>query len=184
MIVGALGEHGGTNMSTSQSMNALDGNLSAAIAAQGPPPVRPLDAASVNRGLAHLRLAFGAEGFSGAMIYSQNCYDALSHAFSWARLDQCGAFDMLAARSIAEADAPGNEESYFEGETAAGRYLAAATGAGEDSGQADQRLAEIQARARRGRAVGAAPPLADVEANLATAADPSGDNEIGMTRDE
>jgi len=126
------------------------------VAAQGPPPVEPLSAASVTRGISHLRAAFGAEGFSGAMVYSQNCYDALAHHFSWSKLDQCGAFDALAARSTADADMTGleNEASWFQSETAAGRYLAAATGAGEPADEADRRFSDIQTRAGRSRTVG------------------------------
>jgi hypothetical protein len=52
--------------------------------------IASLDAPSVRKAKRHLDAVIGAEGLSGAMIYSQNCYDALSRAFSWAKLDQCG----------------------------------------------------------------------------------------------
>jgi hypothetical protein len=131
--------------------NLMNENVSAAIAAQSPAPVEPLNRASVDRGVAHLRVAVGAEGFPGAMIYSQNCYDALSRQFSWAKLDVCGAFDMLAVRSTPDTETSGldNETRYFESETAAGRYLAAATGAGEDVAKADTRLSQLQSRVAR-----------------------------------
>lgn len=152
----------GTSSSDANTSNpaAVEQNLSAAVAAQSPPPVEPLNASSVGRGLTHLRLAQRAEGFSGAMIYSQNCYDALSRKFSWAKLDTCGAFDMLTVRSLPDADVSGldKEVSYFEAETAAGRYLAAATGAGESTDDADKRLSKLQARVVKAPALIKPPP--------------------------
>jgi hypothetical protein len=137
----------------------VDGNVSNAIAAQPPPPPQPLSAPAVTRGTTHLRAAVTAEGFSGAMIYSQNCYDALAHQFTWAKLDTCGGFDMLAVRSIAEADTANlaNEAGYFQSEAAAGRYLAAATAAGEPAREADMRLSDLQTRVRRSALVGSRP---------------------------
>ena len=152
---------GGTTSNTMvNELAAINANMSSAIAAQTPSPPEPLSAASVTRGIGHLRLAVGVEGFSGAMIYSQNCYDALTHEFSWAKLDACGAFDMLAVRSMPEADTGdlASEVTYFESETAAGRYLAAATGAGEAAPEADQRLSQLQARIARTRTAGRTPP--------------------------
>jgi len=160
----------------------VDTNVSNGIAAQAPPPVQPLSMPAATRGIAHLRLAVTAEGFPGAMIYSQNCYDALAHHFSWAKLDTCGAFDMLAARSIADADtsALANEAGYFQSEAAAGRYLAAATAAGEAAGEADRRLSQLQARAARGPVAGRrAPAPAD---NTTDAA--GRDNQLNLQFDE
>jgi hypothetical protein len=132
----------------SSSRREVEQNLTAAVAAQSPPPVQRLDHASVALGIKHLRLAERAEGLSGAMIYSQNCYDALGRHFTWARLDICGAADLLAVRSLPETDTAGleNELTYFDSETAAGRYLAAATGAGEGAGEADKRLGQLQGK--------------------------------------
>src|SRR4051812_21645772 len=62
---------------TGNSASFVDSNVSNGIAAQTPPPLQPLSAAAVNRGVAHFRLVVSAEGLSGAMIYSQNCYDSL-----------------------------------------------------------------------------------------------------------
>lgn len=142
------------NSNALEAMNTANADMSNSIAAQTPPPVEPLNAASVSRGGAHYRTAFAAEAFPGAMIYSQNCYDALSREFTWAKLDQCGGFDMLAVRAIDVADmsVPTSERDYFQSEAAAGRYLAAATGAGEPATDADQRLSQLQARAARERA--------------------------------
>jgi hypothetical protein len=84
------------------------------------------------------------------MVYSQNCYDALGRAFTWRKLDRCGGFDMLAVRAIDDAAAPpAGERDYFQSEAAAGRYLAAATSAGEPAEEADLRLSQLQARTAR-----------------------------------
>jgi hypothetical protein len=155
------GNRAGDN-SASSAYNSANADMSNAIAAQTPPPVEPLNAASVTRGTTHLRTAVTAEGFSGAMIYSQNCYDALTRAFTWAKLDTCGAFDLLAVRSIARADTAGinSEASWFQSEAAAGRYLAAATGAGQPGAQADTRLSHLQARIARAHTAGRPVPAA------------------------
>lgn len=165
LVVSGLGNCSSSNNgANSAAANFLDENVSAGIAAQTPPPPQPLSAVGVSRGMAHLRLAAAAEGFAGAMVYSQNCYDALGHQFTWAKLDTCGAFDMLAVRSMANADTSAltSEIAYFQSETAAGRYLAAATGAGEPAAEADGRLSQLQARAARARTAGPRPtPVAE-----------------------
>jgi hypothetical protein len=162
LLVSALGQC--SRRSIDNTAAFVDGNVSNAIAVQPPPPPQPLNAQAVTRGTAHLRLAVNAEGFSGAMIYSQNCYDALANQFTWAKLDSCGGFDMLAVRSIANADTTGldNEAGYFQSEAAAGRFLAAATAAGEPAGEADTRLSDLQTRVRRVPTAGRRPePEAD-----------------------
>ena len=82
------------------------------------------------------------------MIYSQNCYDALGRAFSWAKPDLCGGVDMLAVNAADAADTEGlsTEVEYFGSEAAAGRYLAVAIKAGEEAGEADKRLDALQRR--------------------------------------
>lgn len=165
--IGAIGKCSTQNPATN-STAFVDGNVSNGIAAQAPPPPEPLSVAAANRGMALVRMAVTAEGFPGAMIYSQNCYDALGRRFSWAKLDMCGAADMLAARSIADVDTStiASEAGYFQSEAAAGRYLAAATAAGEPTDQADQRLSQLQQRAARERVTGRpAPPPADDASN-------------------
>lgn len=158
---------------SSRPERMVDTNMSASIAAQNPPPApAALDQSSIRSGVAHLRIAFEAEGFSGAMIYSQNCYDALGRQFSWTQLDRCGAFDVLAARSIETAE-PGDlatETDYFQSEAVAGRYLAAATGAGQEPSAADNRLANLQDRVGGQRMVGVA---TTAEASNAIPADAS-----------
>jgi hypothetical protein len=166
ILAGQCSSNGGDTAARDSGL--MDANISAAVEAQGTPPVvAPLSSAGVTRGTSHLRLAFEAEGFPGAMIYSQNCYDALSRKFSWEKLDSCGAFDMLAVPAVIDADITGlqREPAYFESEAAAGRYLAAATGAGEEAPRADQRLADIQAKVARLRPLIEASPAEDDEAN-------------------
>jgi hypothetical protein len=121
------------------------------ISAQDKAPPEPLNAKSVRKGAADYRLAAAAEGLSGAMIYSQNCYDALASNFSWTKLDSCGAFDMMTVKFMPEdtETALDKETAYFADETAAGRYLKAATSAGEPADEADSRLADLQARTAR-----------------------------------
>lgn len=152
LLVGQCSENSGTS-DVSALMNASNAEMGNAIAAQGPPPVQPLSEVNVRKGLSHLRLAVSAEGFSGAMIYSQNCYDALTREFTWAKLDQCGGADMLAVRSIEDIDASelSSEAAYFQSEAAAGRYLAAATGAGQPPAEADTRLSQLESRAAKAR---------------------------------
>ncbi|MEA2885144.1 MAG: hypothetical protein QOH32_4400 [Bradyrhizobium sp.] len=150
LIVGKCSSNTTSNTADLSASNMAAENISSAVAAQGPPPVQPLSEPAVKEGLAQLRLAEKAESLSGAMIYSENCYDALSHQFSWSKLDSCGAADMLAVRTLPELDLSSldSEAKYFESEAAAGRYLAAATGAGEAADEADRRLSQLQARVK------------------------------------
>jgi hypothetical protein len=177
-IIAVIGQCSTRNHVTDNSATAANfaTDMSNAVAAQGPPAApEPLNAASISRGAAHLRTAFAAEGFSGAMIYSQNCYDALARQFAWAKLDQCGAFDALTARSIADADMTGldNEIGWFQSETAAQRYLAAAIGAGQPAAEADRRLSDLQSRVEHSRTVGRrpAPPSRDIGNTMNSAID-------------
>jgi hypothetical protein len=105
-----------------------------------------LQPGSAQRGHAHFRLVTQIEGLTGARIYSENCYAALARNFSWNKLDQCGAADLAASRLAASAfsDASAPDLSHFEPETAAARYLSAATGAGASAEVADQRLSALQ----------------------------------------
>ena len=110
--------------------------------------VKPFAPGEVTRAARHLRMAMANEGFSGAMIYSQSCYDGLSQRFSWSQLDRCGAFDLLAVR-LGDRDQVQdltNELEYFSPEPAAARYLALATKAGEQPESADLRLEALRAR--------------------------------------
>ncbi|QDZ06379.1 hypothetical protein FPZ24_01910 [Sphingomonas panacisoli] len=147
-VLASLGKCSHTASSNAAApMNSVSDTLANSISAQDLPPVQPLSKAAVRRGIGHYRVAFTAEGLSGAMIYSQNCYDALARTFSWAKVDSCGAFDMMTIKSMPEEDQPdlSKEISYFDEETAAGRYLKAVTSAGETTDGADKRLSDLQA---------------------------------------
>lgn len=134
-------------------MNAADAVEPILTPAQQPGSVgapQPLDAHAIARAVAQEGAVVSAQGLAGAMIFSQNCYDALGRAFSWSKLDECGGFDAAAAGQLTDDDAAtfAKEAAYFDAETAAGRYLAAATGAGEEDGEEDQRWATLQAKVR------------------------------------
>jgi len=140
-------DQGTSGAASSEASNAAQQAIGSAIAAQAPPSVEPLNFVSVKKAGVHLK-AVQIEGLPGEMIYSQNCYDALSRQFSWSKLDACGAFDMGAVQALGDDEAAGNEKEveWFQSETAAGRYLKAAVSAGEDADEADVRLSDLQAR--------------------------------------
>lgn len=137
--------------------------LTSAVAAQTPPAVQPLSSPAVREGLAEMGKAFASEGLSGSMIYSQNCYDALSHAFSWRLLDTCGTADLKGVASVPEDEVSGMEKeiAYFQSEVAAARYLGATTGAGASAEDADTRLGEIQQRLPQAKRTSADDPDID-----------------------
>ncbi len=120
---------------------------SEAIASAAPPAVEPLATLSIKAAAKDFKAVYSAEGLAGAMIFSQNCFEGLAHEFSWARLDECGAFDAMAVQKLdADPTSSSSEAAYFDQETAAGRYLAAVTSAGEAADAADQRLEELQTK--------------------------------------
>jgi len=126
--------------------------IATALATDTIPPVQALSAAAVRKGVRHLGLAM-SEGLPGEMIYSQNCYDALTRHFTWAKLDICGAFDIAAANELGDNEAKAFEAeiAWFQSEAAAGRYLKAATAAGELADEADTRLDTLQTRVAKVR---------------------------------
>src|SRR3546814_20646650 len=106
----------------------------------------PLSSKRARTGASELMLAVDAEGLSGAMIYSENCYDALSHKFDWSKIDTCGAFYQAAVHAEDMTDLTGlsMEASYFQSEVAAGRYSASATADGAWWQGAERRTTELQ----------------------------------------
>lgn len=143
---------GTSNGAVTEENNTAQRAIGTAIAAQVPPEVAALSLTSIKKGEAHLKAALVA-GLPGEMIYSQNCYDALSRQFSWKKLDVCGAFDLAAVQALGDDEAPGfeKEAAWFQSEAAAGRYLKAAVSAGEDSSEADVRLNDLEARVSKVR---------------------------------
>lgn len=120
-------------------MNATDSDEIA------PPP--PANKAAAMRAARHLRLALDAEGFAGAMIYSQNCFASVRRSFSWDKLDQCGAFDALAVLGAGESLIFGAEKSYFDDAAANQRFLAAAVVAGTTQLAQEEHLAVVKVAA-------------------------------------
>lgn len=126
------------------------------VVTPGPPPpipvpavvqtaatVEPLSRAEVAAGARALASMRAADGWSGAMIYSRNCYASLERRFAWNDLDRCGGFDASAAGLLDDATISDEAATWFESETAAGRYLAAAMKAGGTPADADVRWSKV-----------------------------------------
>lgn len=141
----------------------------ALVATDTPAPavVDPLSTTSARRAEAHLQAATNLEGLAGGRIYSENCYAALTRSFSWAKLDQCGGFD-IGAVHLADGGTDGSaaDVAYFGSEAAATRYLQAAVSAGAAPELGDERLASLQAAMVRLR--GKARPTPALEEASAT----------------
>jgi hypothetical protein len=146
-VVFVISQCSGKSSNTPAAQNEIAQQaITSAIQAQSAQTVEPLGRSNVRIGIAHLKLAARAEELAGEMIYSQNCYDALGRHFTWAKLDQCGAFDMGASQSLGDDSALSTDKEalWFQSEVAAGRYLKAAIAAGEEAGKADIRLNDLQ----------------------------------------
>lgn len=102
-----------------------------------------VNAASVDRAARHLKLALDSEGFPGAMIYSQNCFQSLSRQFSWAKLDQCEAFDALAQLAISQSQMIGPEATYLGKAEVEGRFTKAASDRQGEPGSIENHLSEL-----------------------------------------
>jgi len=143
-----------TSATTTTSSNSAVGleDAEASLSAAAPAPPTPLDISAAQRGYAQFRRlsTLGADG--SAQIYSRNCYDALGKAFDWHQLDRCGGFDALASRWTDEGDNVDSDAlTYFQSETAATRYLQAASANGLPATDADQRWAKLQVMAQKAR---------------------------------
>lgn len=146
LVIGALSQCSEKPKSDEQvAATAFSNTTGNAIATQSPIPIETVDRRSAKKAQRDWKVVSATEGLSGAMVYSQNCFEALTHQFSWERVDICGAFDLLVISRMDDTgqDTP-SEAAYFDNETAAGRYLAAVTGAGEEAAKADLRLEVIQ----------------------------------------
>ena len=148
LVIGKCSSSGGSNSSPAiEEVGNAQETLATAVSAQTPPALETLSASAVKRGASRVALTT-REGLAGEMIYSQNCYDTVGHAFTWRKLDECGGFDIEASLALGD-DEPANastEVAWFDVEAAAGRYLKAAVAAGQDTDAADQRLATLQAQ--------------------------------------
>lgn len=115
------------------------------------PVIEELSPDDVRTGFSHFASVGLASVTGGAQIYSTNCYAGVAKTFKWSMLDRCGGFDLAAVR-MTERDSNYFEESelsYFESETSAGRYIAAAAKGSLVSEAADLRFAELQAMSKK-----------------------------------
>lgn len=142
-----------STLSDNSSSDVSSVNADASQAANATTPVSPLDPGAVRRGVANFGLVDSAGFEGGFKIYSENCYEALAKEFAWRRLDRCGGFDTAAVRAADNGSSTftADEITYFDSETAAGRYLAAAAAAGEEPGEADLRYSQLGVRALKAR---------------------------------
>ena len=105
----------------------------------------PLNKIAVKRGQTQMKLVAGLDLSGAAKIFSQNCYDALSRKFDWHQLDRCGGFDATAGRWTEDHIAVTTAEAdWFQSESAAARYLSAATSNGLPPSEADNRWEAIE----------------------------------------
>lgn len=172
----------GASSSATDSAATSPEAVATAIATQSPPPVAALDKASVRKGARDVGIA-AKEGLAGEMIYSQNCYDALGHSFSWKKLDQCGAFDISASDALGDQYEPGatKEVEWFQSETVAGRYLKAAIAAGQGPDAADSRLDDLKAGVSTARPKASKPKT---EVPIAGRSDPNASESDGVEQEQ
>ena len=129
------------------------------VAAAALEPPSPLDMSAVKRGYGQWRLVAKVKLADSSEVYSRNCYEALEKTFDWHQLDRCGGFDALATRWVDESTSSTDAElTYFQTETTATRYLAAATAHGLPADQADLRWATLEAVVKAVKLPSAAAP--------------------------
>jgi hypothetical protein len=141
-------------------------------------PMAEVAPSDMERAARHAGLAVGAEGTSGAMIYSVNCYAAVKRRYSQGKLDQCGAFDLLAARMTSDPVEFPVEAEYFQPEAGAGRYTDNAAAAGASPEIMAERFAKLKALSDDLVLVPVTPPPAVVDID-ATDAMPEASDHIG-----
>ena len=135
----------GQNPTTEVPASSADLDLRTAADVQMPAYIQlpPVDSPSVSKAARHLKLALDAEGFAGAMIYSQNCFASLTGGFSWAKLDQCEAFDALSQLAISQADETGTEVTYFDKDALQSRFTKIASDRHGDPAAAKAHLSAL-----------------------------------------
>lgn len=128
-VLAVIALSSGSTPSTQTATTNSDFNIATAADVPTPANVQlpPVDDRAVARAIGHLKLALDAEGFSGAMIYSQNCFASLTSRFSWTKLDQCEAFDALAQLAISQSDESGTETTYFTKDAVQSRFTTIAS---------------------------------------------------------
>ena len=170
------------NDSGSSANNTMNADMNVAVDANtateaAPTAPLPLDVSAAGRGYGQFRLVSAVHDSASPQIYSRNCYDALGKAFDWHQLDRCGGFDALAARAIEQDDSADDDEvTYFQSEAAATRFLQAATTAGLDTTEADERWSKLQQMALKAKL----PKAAVSQEPLGSATD-AGENAADLT---
>jgi hypothetical protein len=131
-----------------QSTNSDSGATQASPTPEAP---LPLDPSAAKLAYRQFKTIAAAQVPGGSEIFSENCYAALGKPFDWHQLDRCGAYDALAVHWTEENEAvAGNDDlTYFQSETAATRFLQAATSGGLPADQADIRWAALQSMAAK-----------------------------------
>jgi hypothetical protein len=138
--------------STVNGSNAYDVNSTATAEVPViPSPPQPLSPQAARHGYGQFQMVAAASVPGSSEIFSRNCYEALGKPLDWHQLDRCGAFDALASRWTDENNDIAGEDDliYFQSETAATRYLHAATAGGLTAAEADNRWTALQALARK-----------------------------------
>lgn len=141
-VVGSGNDRPAADPVTSTDFETSADNL---LAPTQPEPPLPLDKSAVKRGQTQLKLVAGLDLSGAAKIFSQNCYDAVSRKFDWHQLDRCGGFDATAGRWTEDhLTVTTDETNWFQSESAAARYLNAATSNGLSPSEADIRWEAIE----------------------------------------
>lgn len=138
-VIGLASGGGGSDQAVAPEPVAAS-SPAVAVPAPALPPVEPV---VIRRADRHAELAVGAEGASGAMVYSVNCWAGVARSFSLAALDRCGAFDALARRVRMDPSEFAAEAAWFEAGAANERYLAAVKAGGVDTVAAGERHARV-----------------------------------------
>ncbi|SOB80744.1 hypothetical protein SAMN06297144_1215 [Sphingomonas guangdongensis] len=142
-VIGLASSDGGSDQATTP-----EPVVAASQAAAPPEPAPPeVESDAIRRADRHAELAIGAEGASGAMVYSVNCWAAVERSFSLATLDRCGAFDALARRVRMDPAELAAESAWFDATAANERYAATAKAGGMEPVVAGERLARVLALA-------------------------------------
>lgn len=110
-------------------------------AAIAPPPMTEQKAGDIKAGIRAYAKAAAVDDATSSMVFSKNCYAALDVRFSWAKLDQCGAFDAAASSEVLAERLSGDVTTteYLSGENGAQRFIGAGTAHGASADAMDIR---------------------------------------------
>jgi hypothetical protein len=145
IVVMAIFGSSGTTPSTQTLTSNTDQNAAPSTEVPTQPELQlpAVDTPSVARAARHLKLALDAEGFSGAMIYSENCFSSLASHFAWGKLDQCEAFDVLTQIAMSQSDERGPEATYFDKDAVEARFTTIGSQHHGETGSMRSHLSEL-----------------------------------------